>query len=1690
MKIKSLKTLSLCTLSISPLILLSSAISTGVNNKDEQDANYQLYPKPHKITYQKHKTILRTNYNLVSDSLDKAANLKLEKIFKLKNMNKETDLTKDHTTIKIVNYSKDSELKKQVLSQYKDKIELKNFDKKDSYSLIISNNEIIIIAKHDDAIYFALSSLYLILEQINGLEVQNFTITDYADLKFRGFIEGFYGIPWTYEDRKSLMRYGSNFKMNNYTFAPKDDPYHQNKWFEKYPEDELSKIKELVEVGKETKVEFVWTIHPFMSKIKKYGANPNTIDKDWSDIHAKFEQLYSIGVRQFGVLADDVGAIPRQTIIELMNKLVDWGKSKGDVKDWFFCPVGYNTGWLHNSTEIYDYDKGFKPEVQIFWTGNKVLGAINDDTLKKFRTINNPKDAPKRRPSLFWLNWPVNGQNTKRMIIGKAELLKTDIDPEDSVGVLTNPMPDAEPSKVALYAVADYTWNVKDFDAEKSWKSGFKYLDKETGPSLLTMAWHMSDNWPNGASSTYDESINIKDNLDNLTKNINLNSALNKVDKEKVTNEMDNIISSAADILSNLKNKVLYEQMKPFVMSLRDRAISLKNFILAYELAKNDEKVLGYKYFSEGVKYALRARTYKNIIINGLNESEAGYKRIRPFMENLQVKTSVLFNDFIFNSSIKTTDKATYSTNINMSKMRGSLNNLADNNTKSGVLLETNPKKDDYFKVEYDYPKTIYGIHIKQTWPSNTKDYFNEYKVQYTSDNQKWTDIENNNKTNTTAEFVKNDLKIENVKAIRIINTKNQPGTWIALENFSIDLIKPIKTNNKVEVEKVNVPGSWSYHQGNEKAIFDNNPSTYAWFKMPNDTHKENDFISLKFKKPIELGIIKILFGRNNDDKDKFNNFDLEYSTESTPSEWKKLQTFSNTNSVTYNAKDKKIKNVTYLRIKSNNTSKGWVALREFSVSDFEIIPNTMVLNNKKDNDFALYANYERNKGLYTVEPTKNISLKKDEFLKLDLLRNSQIQNMFLNLSNEAKNKLTFEYSSNDFLYNSLKLSELEKNTLDFNARYIKLANKSDQEVKFDINKLQVISKEYTAPKLIFSNMGSQVSSNELKNIINNDPILAAKFSNSQTKGQYLIIDIGQEIMLKNLKLVSKDSHFDYLRDAEILISKTNSSKESDWEKVITIGDGIPNKQNDDDINSSLTTHLAPFNLIANPNINKKARYIKVRITADYKWKQTEIGEVTWNYDPNKTDFVSEYFTYINNKNYVSDSNDTNNNFYEYMNDNNLNTSFVSKNNNGKLNFILDSKQQLDAKGIKIVLKEHNDAKLSIKTYDETTKKIEIIELGKLYFDLSDFAVPKNKKLLELIFEWKNEPLLINEVILSKNANVISDDQIKVLDQNLSKIKNSGTLNQHKETYDLLLNILNLIKTKKYYGLDLYNRLKATSEHILNNKTNDKNDSQELNKLLNESNLLLKNKADYTLISFLNLEKTVKNIEQILINKNIFNDDLTKLYDQLLKAKNDLAFDLTNQDLAKLKLIDFKKEIELNKYSPETLNKLKILYDQLEKNTISKEKIAPSVYTKLFEEINNIVLPVNKENKILDEISKNINVKFFKDKNLDSTELKLENATKENIILNNINLEKYDYKILNITKDNENNKLKIEYELFEKEKPENKITKFLEVNNFLEDSNGFWTKKTIILISSIASVLIALLIVLSLFLIYKAKRKN
>ena len=63
----------------------------------------------------------------------------------------------------------------------------------------------------------------------------------------RGIIEGFYGTPWSWDERRAVCTALAASGMDTYVYAPKDDPLHRERWRDPYDEGFLRDLGELVE---------------------------------------------------------------------------------------------------------------------------------------------------------------------------------------------------------------------------------------------------------------------------------------------------------------------------------------------------------------------------------------------------------------------------------------------------------------------------------------------------------------------------------------------------------------------------------------------------------------------------------------------------------------------------------------------------------------------------------------------------------------------------------------------------------------------------------------------------------------------------------------------------------------------------------------------------------------------------------------------------------------------------------------------------------------------------------------------------------------------------------------------------------------------------------------------------------------------------------------------------------------------------------------------------------------------------------------------------------------------------------------------------------------------------------------------------------------------------------------------------
>lgn len=331
-------------------------------------------------------------------------------------------------------------------------------DEEEGYFLKVDTDKVVIAGRDNNGTFYGVQSL---VQVMSSPEVMQCEVIDYPNVPERGVIEGFYGNPWSHKDRlRQFDFYGRN-KLNIYIYGPKDDPYHRSQWRVPYPEEEAAQLKELLDVAHRNKVKFVWAIHP--------ACDIKWTSEDYANLVNKLDRMYEIGVRTFTVFFDDVSGegarADKQT--EVMNYLTDrFVRRHSDVDPLIMCPSQYNKNWSRG--DYLSTLSGMYPEIRIMWTGNSVVDMIQDHDMQ---WINDRI----QRKAFIWLNYPVNDYCQSRLLMGKTYGNGRNICDMVS-GFCSNPMEYAEASKVSIYSIADYTWNMSDYDSEMSWERAIRVL--------------------------------------------------------------------------------------------------------------------------------------------------------------------------------------------------------------------------------------------------------------------------------------------------------------------------------------------------------------------------------------------------------------------------------------------------------------------------------------------------------------------------------------------------------------------------------------------------------------------------------------------------------------------------------------------------------------------------------------------------------------------------------------------------------------------------------------------------------------------------------------------------------------------------------------------------------------------------------------------------------------------------------------------------------------------------------------------------------------------------------------------------------------------------------------------------------------------------------------------------------------
>ena len=295
-----------------------------------------------------------------------------------------------------------------------------------------------------------------------------------SGFKIRGFIEGFYGRVWSDEKRREVLQSVAAHGMNSYFYAPKDDPFLRRQWRSEYDGESLRRFSSLFSFTKDLGLSLYYCLSPGLDA--EYSS-----DADFAALMNKFNSLYSIGVRCFGLFLDDIS-----------DKLIHGNDKKrfsgvAQAHAYFInrvfsalpggaclvvCPMQYNGSG--EEEYITSLCRAVPDGVKVFWTGKKICSPelTSADAIK---FINSTGKKP-----LYWDNYPVNdAEMYGEMHVGPYLNRAPDL-ADYCEGIVCNVMEYPLCSQISLLTVCDFLSDPHSYDPEKSFKTA---VETVTGDS-------------------------------------------------------------------------------------------------------------------------------------------------------------------------------------------------------------------------------------------------------------------------------------------------------------------------------------------------------------------------------------------------------------------------------------------------------------------------------------------------------------------------------------------------------------------------------------------------------------------------------------------------------------------------------------------------------------------------------------------------------------------------------------------------------------------------------------------------------------------------------------------------------------------------------------------------------------------------------------------------------------------------------------------------------------------------------------------------------------------------------------------------------------------------------------------------------------------------------------------------------
>nr|XP_057923922.1 protein O-GlcNAcase [Doryrhamphus excisus]XP_057923923.1 protein O-GlcNAcase [Doryrhamphus excisus] len=269
-----------------------------------------------------------------------------------------------------------------------------------------------------------------------------------------GVVEGFYGRPWSMDQRKVLFQWMQNWGLNTYLYGPKDDLKHRLLWREVYSPEEEGQLRTLIAEAQSRGLGFVYALSPGQDIVFSSPC-------DLTLLKRKLRQVSDLGCRAFAILFDDIDHSLCQADSEAFSSFAhaqvtvtnEIYRFLGEPPVFLFCPTEYCASLCSPSVQKSPYlqtiGEDLLPNITVIWTGSKVISKkLSVNGLAEVESI-------LQRPPLIWDNLHANDYDSRRLFLGpfkgREPRLRGGLR-----GLLLNPNCEFEANYIPLHTLASW----------------------------------------------------------------------------------------------------------------------------------------------------------------------------------------------------------------------------------------------------------------------------------------------------------------------------------------------------------------------------------------------------------------------------------------------------------------------------------------------------------------------------------------------------------------------------------------------------------------------------------------------------------------------------------------------------------------------------------------------------------------------------------------------------------------------------------------------------------------------------------------------------------------------------------------------------------------------------------------------------------------------------------------------------------------------------------------------------------------------------------------------------------------------------------------------------------------------------------------------------------------------------------